>query len=235
MSLKYNIVKQAGTCVARVRRCLFGEEWRETDLNGEESGGCVCVGGAGHHQIHHLRLNSSSQSQSQLCSLLTSLHIFCLAADSESSPILLWQESKCEVIWGDLCERGWRERGTGRGSEPLRSGVTIPAWAPLSHGQAGNCRQAIHAWRLARDSCITVNQLSPRINVFIPAARTPSSFGCNSLSLLQPWKPEGTNPGRLPIASRVQQREKDYKIEIKVPRQTFDNFCNTVKMAFQMW
>lgn len=140
MSLKYNI-KLTGTCAICVCHCLFGVEWRETDLNR-----------AGRHQSDMPPPpESSASTQSQLCSLLASLHIFCLAADSESSPVLLWQESKCEVIWGDLCGI---KGGTG-GPEPLRLEVAVPA---LSHGQVDNCGHPINPCWSDQDPCVTVRQ-----------------------------------------------------------------------------
>lgn len=145
-SLKYNIIKLTSICFFHVCHCLFGVEWQETDLNR-----------AGHHQSDTPPPPESSASiQSQLCSLLASLHIFCLAADSESSPVLLWQESKCEVIWGDLCEK---KRSTGS----LRLEVTVLAGTAPSHGQVSNCGQTIYPRWSDQDSCITVRQLSPQI------------------------------------------------------------------------
>lgn len=93
----------------------------------------------GTNQIHLLHLNPPHQYKVNYTAPLVSLHIFCLAADSESSPVLLWQESKCEVIWGDLWKKKKRHR------ELLRFEVTVWAGTPQSHGQVGNCWQKIYS------------------------------------------------------------------------------------------
>lgn len=164
---------------------------------------------------------SSTSIQSQLCSLLASPHILCLAADSESSPVLVWQESKCEVIWGDL----WRKKRH-QFAEPLRLEVTVQAGTSQTHRQVGNYRRKIHPCWL--DQLFLHNCPSAAISHLHLHPLCSDTFIHRYRSGL---KPEGTNPE----ASTHLLIKKTTKLWSKIRARPLIMLRIQWKWLFQKW